>query len=150
MPGRKPAKKNNLGRRGNTLLWSEKVGVNQQTWEKFDDFLRRAIAEAKGDATREFPVIIVLREQNQPAGAQSEHRLKGEERAKFVEEQSAKFKQTSDEVVRMLTELQARDVKTFWINQTVSANLTLRALDGIGQRNDVKQIMLVRKQKIMA
>lgn len=150
MRGRRPAKENNRGRIGNTLLWSEKVGVSQQAWEKLDGFLRNGIADAKGDATQEFPVMIVLKEQNQPAEAQSEHRLRGEERAKFVEEQSAKFKQTSAELVRMLTELKARDVKTFWINRTVSANLTLRALGETGQRDDVKQIILVRKQQIMA
>jgi hypothetical protein len=135
---------------GNTLQWSEQVGVSQQTWEKLDGFLGRAIAEAKGDATQEFLVMIVLREQNELAGTQSERRLKGDERAKYIEEQSAQFKQTSTELVRVLTDLQARDVKTFWINRTVSATLTLRACEGIGQRDDVKEIILVRKQQIMA
>jgi len=129
---------------------SEDYGISSGAWEKFDDSLRREVVDVGGNPDRELRVMILLTDDHEPTQAATGTRIRGEERAMFVADQGDSFERRIDGLLRELEALKARDIKTFWLNRTISAMLPVRALDEIGRRADVKQMILVRKQKVMA
>jgi hypothetical protein len=62
----------------------------------------------------------------------------------LIAERAAAFARETADLIETLAALGAREVQTFWINRTISARLNVHALDVIGRRADVEQIMLVR------
>jgi|GEM_PF-7002233 len=125
------------------MEWSKEYGVNREAWEKFDGFLRQAVVDARGSQTWDAPVMIVLAGEREPQPAPEIPR--GRDRAQRIAERASGFERETTDLIETLAALGARDVETFWINRTISARLNLRALDVIGRREEVKQIMLVRK-----
>ena len=125
------------------MQWNEQLGISRETFEKSDSFLRQTIAEAKGDMSRELPVMIVVESGRSPEPGRNSAEKK--DRAKLATEQAAAFENEIADLLKLLTGLGAKDIQRFWINRTISALIPLGALDAIGRRPDVKQIMLLRK-----
>jgi hypothetical protein len=117
-------------------------------WAKFDPRLRQAIVSLQADPTIELPVMIVLAAPAELPAAR-EGPPGREDRAKLATEQEAAFERETDDLVQELEQLGARDLRLFWINQTVSARLTLPALEAAGKREEVKQIVLAVRQKAL-
>ena len=53
----------------------------------------------------------------------------------------------TDSLVQQLVQQGARDVQAYWINSTVSAHVPVGALNAIGSRSDVKQILLLVRHR---
>ena len=125
------------------MQWKEQYGISRETFEKCDSFLQQTIAEASGNMSRELPVMIVVEAGKSPEpGTKS---VEKKDRAKLAAEQTAAFENEIADLLKVLTGRGAKDIEKFWINRTISALIPLGALDAIGQRPDVKQIMLLRK-----
>jgi len=125
------------------MKWNEQLGISRETFERSDSSLRQAIAEAKGDRSRELAVMIVVESGKSPESSRKSAETK--DRAKLAAEQAAAFERETADLLQLLTAVGGRDIQTFWINRTISALVPLGALDAIGQRQDVKQILLLRK-----
>lgn len=121
---------------------NEQYGISRETFEKSDSFLRQTIAEAKGNMSRELPVMIVVEsgKSQEPSTKSAEK----QDRAKLAAAQAAAFESEIADLLKLLTDRGARDIQKFWINRTISALIPLGALDEIGRRPDVRQIMLLR------
>jgi hypothetical protein len=94
-----------------------RFGMGDEAWAKLDRGLQREIERLRGDAAAEVQVMVSL------LGRETEG------------------------LVRHLAQQGARDVQAYWINSTVSAHVPIGALNEIGSRGDVKQILLLVRHR---
>lgn len=127
-----------------------RFSIDPEVWAKFDSGLRRAIANTHISPTVELTVMIVLVGPTEISAAVTEGVPGQQERARLVAERQAAFEHEVADLVRELEQFGARDVRLFWINHTLSARLGLQALQAVGRRDEVKKIVLVVRQKVIA
>jgi len=128
---------------------NNRFGIDPTAWAKFDPNLRQAIISLQADPTVELPVMIVLAGPVDLPAAAPEKRPGREARARLVAERRSAFERDVADLVQELGQFDARNLRRFWINWTVSARLTLPALEAAGRREEVKQIVLVVRQKAL-
>jgi hypothetical protein len=109
----------------------ERFGIGDEAWAKLDRGLRREVERVRGDAAAELDLMVSLC----PPEAKAE--------AESIEQKEARFRDESANLMRELEERGAHEVQGYWINSTVSARIPIGALDAIGRRSDVKQILLL-------
>jgi hypothetical protein len=124
--------------------------IAAEAWAKFDPALRRALSSTHADPTIMLPVIIVLTASTEPQAMRQEGPRSREARTQLAAERQAEFERESAPLIRELERLGAQDIQRFWINRTVSVRLPLPALQAVGQRAEVQQIMLIVPQKVLA
>jgi hypothetical protein len=120
--------------------------IEPKAWSKFDPGLEEALKNLQADPNVDLPVIIALVSTEPLVTSEVWSSLEARRR-QALERQRAFEHQVSD-LIQALEQVKAQDIQSFWINNTVSARLTLPALRQICQREDVKQIVLVVPQKV--
>jgi hypothetical protein len=113
----------------------KRFGIDDAAWAKLDKGLRREVERLRGDPSRALPVMVSLH----PRQAVAEGESIGRKEARFLDE--------SRSLMEQLEQLGTTDVQGYWINSTVSARVPIGALNAIGSRADVKQILLLVKQR---
>lgn len=109
-------------------------GVGAEAWRKFDAGLQAAIRRGAGPGS-EFPVLITI-EGMVMEGTVFERQQRMEEAAKGLEED--------------LKRGGARGIVKYWINWTVAVTAKLETLATIGERGDVREILLVVSYKLVS
>lgn len=116
----------------------KRFNVGDEAWAKLDSGLRREVERLRGEAAAELHLMVSLHPGQVKAEGES------------VERKEARFRDESGSLMRQLEQYGARDVQGYWINSTVSARIPIGALDAIGGRSDVKQILLlVRRRAVL-
>jgi hypothetical protein len=126
---------------------SDNFNIDPEAWSKFDPQLRRAIAESRADPEREWPVMIVLvGRQGPPPAEPPQGRRQG---ADLARERHAEFEEEAAELIRLLRDWNARPPQVFWIGRSLGSSLRLSALEAVGRRPEVRQILLVYRAKVL-
>ena len=127
----------------------KRIDVDPVAWSKFDQNLKRAVESVQGDPTIEWPVAITLVPTTGTATViQGTPDRAG--RIRMAEERQAAFEAEVAGLVDILELQGAREIQTFWINRSVSARAKLPALEAAGKREEVNQIVLTVRQKVIA
>lgn len=123
-----------------------RFGIDPIAWGKFDPNLRRAIVSLQADPTVDLPVMIALTVSTEPPAAAPERRPSREERARLAAERQTAFERKVADLVQELEPNGVDNIQLFWINQTVSGRMALPALEAVGRRQEVRQIVLSVRQ----
>jgi hypothetical protein len=113
----------------------KRFGIGDEAWAKLDRGLRREIERLRGEAAAELHLMVSLHPRQ----------VKGE--GESIEQKEARFRDESGTLMQQLEQHGARDVQGYWINSTVSARISIGALNVIGSRSDVKQILLLVRHR---
>jgi len=123
------------------------IGIDPAVWAKFEPGLQRAVASLHGDSTIVLPVVFALAESAAPPAATG-GAVGREARQQQAQERQAAFAAETEPLVREMEQMGAQEIQIFWLNRTLSARLTLPAIQALGRRDAVKQIVLAVRQKV--
>lgn len=126
-----------------------RFNIDPTAWAKFDPNLRRALASLQADPTVDLPVMIALSVPTESMGG-SEGASSREVLRQQAQERQAGFERSAANLVQELEQRGAHNIQLFWINQTVSGRMALPALEAVGRRQEVRQIVLAVRQKVIA
>jgi hypothetical protein len=113
----------------------KRYGIGDEAWAKLDSGLRREVERLSGEAAAELHLMVSLHPRQVKAEGES------------IEQKEVRFRNESGGLRQQLEQHGARDVQGYWINSTVSARVPMGALNMIGGRSDVKQILLLVQHK---
>lgn len=125
-----------------------RFGIDPQVWAKFDANLKKKISDIKADPNFEVPVIMVLTGLTEPYD-ESMGSLSREERKQRAKDLKCTFERDNTELVQVLKQQGAHHIQLHWINRTMSAKLTCPALEIVGRRKEVNQVILVVRHKVI-
>ena len=108
-----------------------RFGIGDEAWAKLDSGLRKEVERLRGDVAAELHLMLSL-DQRQV-----------ETERDTIEQKEARFRQEAASLMQDIERHGGRDIQGYWINSTVSARLPIGALNTIGSRSDVKQILLL-------
>ncbi|MCX9077196.1 MAG: hypothetical protein OIN84_04395 [Candidatus Methanoperedens sp.] len=122
-------------------------GIADETWTKLDAALRQEVTAHADDRLHQIPVMLVLNTSGQPP-TPKETRSR-EDRVRQAQENQASFERETADLVQTLHRLNVSNLQLLWLNRTISAEMTIPALNEIGQREEIRQITLVTKQNVL-
>ncbi|MDH4185374.1 MAG: hypothetical protein OEV08_00125 [Nitrospira sp.] len=108
--------------------------MSESAWAKLDRNLQEDLKSHGANAVWEAPIMIVL---------------KGMVTEGTRSEREAAMAAASTDLVNDLARSGARDIAKYWINWSVTATVGLRGLGLAAERDDVKQIVANRRQRVM-
>ena len=123
-------------------------GISPIVWAKLDRNLQREISRHHGDPSIEFPIIILVKITNDTTDS-FEDLTNSLTRKNLSQKKQAFFKQKTKDLVQNLKQLGVIDIKMLWINNSLSARVKIPALNKIGIREDIKEIILSVRHKVI-
>jgi hypothetical protein len=121
--------------------------IPENVWAKLDTPLQREIVAVHGDSAVALPVMIVV-------GSSSPMLSSGpftdsSERDAAVTRARAAFDREAQPVLDRLAAAGARDLRTFWINHTIAARLSLSALISVASLPGVRNLLLDSRRSVL-
>jgi hypothetical protein len=121
--------------------------IPEVVWAKLDTPLQREIVAVRGDTAVDLPVMIVVGSTS-PMPSSGPF-MKSSERDAAVTGARAEFDREAQPVLDRLAEVGARDVRTFWINHTVAARVSLSPLISVASLPEVRHLLLDSRRSIL-